>query len=89
VLKSGGLIALGLLELLWLASGGLAQSNYSLRSPDQRIEIRIRTDRRLSYSVLLNGKALMQDATLSLKIDQTTLGLEPKVKGSKQRTVDR
>ncbi len=87
-LKGAVLIAFALLELLWLASAGLAQANYNLRSPDQRIEISIQTGGRLSYSVLLNGKALLQGAMLSLKIDQTTLGLEPKIKGSKQSTVD-
>ena len=82
------LIALALLQLLSLASAAMAQSSYNLRSPDQRIEVRIQTGDRVKYSVLLNGKALLQDATLSLKVDQTTLGLEPRIKAVKNRSVD-
>jgi alpha-glucosidase len=36
----------------------------------------------------LGGKALLKDSTLSLKIDQTTLGLGPVVASAKQRSVD-
>jgi alpha-glucosidase len=66
----------------------MAQSHYSLRSPDRRIEVTIQTGDRIRYSVLLNGKPLLQDATLSITIDQKTLGLEPRVKATKERSVD-
>jgi alpha-glucosidase len=65
-----------------------AQSNYTLRSPDQRLEVKIRLADRIRYDVLLNGKALLQDSTLSLKTESKTLGLEPRVKDTKKRTVD-
>ena len=66
----------------------LAQSSYSLRSPDQRIEVRIRLADRFRYDVLLNGKPLLHDSTLSLKTTSTTLGLSPRVKDEKKRSVD-
>ena len=31
------------LAVLWLTSGAPAQGNYNLRSPDNRIEVKIRT----------------------------------------------
>ncbi len=65
-----------------------AQSSYSLRSPDKRIEIRIRTVPQLRYDVLLKGRALMQDCTLSLDVDHTTLGINPKVISAKETTHD-
>jgi len=65
-----------------------AQSNYNLRSPDQRIEVRIRLADRIRYDVLLNGRFLLQDSTLSLKTESRALGLEPKVKDTKNRSVD-
>ena len=37
-----------------LGQSATAQSNYTLRSPDQRIEVRVRAADRLSYDVLLN-----------------------------------
>src|SRR5271157_6386132 len=77
-----------LLPMLWLTSDALAQSSYELRSPDNRIVIRIRTVDRISYDVLLRGRPLLQDATLALDIDHTSLGLKPKVKGKNERSVD-
>lgn len=74
--------------LVWLAGDVVAQSNYSLRSPDGRIEVKVRTGDRIRYDVLLNGRALVQDSTLSLRIDQRTLGLEPKVKAATERSFD-
>jgi alpha-glucosidase len=71
-----------------LAENAMAQSGYILRSPDQKIEIRIRTEDRLKYDVLLHGKALLQDSSLSIKIDGATLGLKPRVKNTKERTVN-
>jgi alpha-glucosidase len=72
--------------LLVLAGVSAAQSSYDLRSPDNRIEVRIRTAKRIQYDVLLKGRALLQDCTLSLDIDHKTLGLDPKVVASKART---
>src|SRR5437016_14075057 len=72
----------------FVAGHALAQSNYSLRSPDQRIEVRIRLADRIRYDVLLNGKALLQDSTLSLKTSSTILGPNPRVKDAKKRSVD-
>ncbi len=66
----------------------LAQSSYDLRSPDKRIEIRVRTGPQLRYDVLLNSRALMEDCTLSLDVDHTKFGINPKVVSAKERTVD-
>jgi alpha-glucosidase len=66
-----------------------AQSNYSLRSPDQRIEIRVRAADRVSYDVLLNGNPLLQNSTLSININHANLGAGPRVKAAKQRSENR
>jgi alpha-glucosidase len=65
-----------------------AQSSYDLRSPDSRIEIRIRTAERLRYDVLLEGRAVLQDCTLTLDVEHKALGVAPKVADAKQRTND-
>src|SRR5437660_7499385 len=77
-----------LAALLTTAGTVAAQSSYDLRSPDNRIEIRIRTVPAVRYDVLLKGRALLQDCTLSLDIDHKTLGLEPKVRTAKKRSYD-
>jgi alpha-glucosidase len=48
----------------------------------------MRSGDRFNYDVLLNGKPLLQDSALSIKIDQATLGLQPKVKTTTPRAVD-
>jgi len=71
-----------LLVMVWaaiLSGNAAAQSSYDLRSPDGRIEIRIRTAQQISYDLVLNGAAVLRDCPLSLDIDHKTLGLEPRV----------
>ncbi len=65
-----------------------AQASYSLLSPDKRIEIRVRTGDRFSYDVLFKGTVLLQNSTFSIDIDHNTLGLQPKVKTTKERSYD-
>lgn len=73
---------------LALAMTTLAQSSYDLRSPDNRIEVRIRTAPALRYDVLLSGRPLLEDSTLSLDIDHHTLGVNPQVRSAKKRSYD-
>lgn len=67
----------------------MADASYGLRSPDGRIEVRIRAGARIAYGVLLKGKPLLEDSTLSMRIDQNTLGIDPKVKQASERSVNR
>ncbi|MGB6387030.1 MAG: glycoside hydrolase family 97 protein [Terriglobales bacterium] len=71
-----------------LAENAAAQSSYDLRSPDGRIEIRIRTAEQINYDVVLNGAAVLRDCPLSLDIDHKKLGLEPKVLTAKKSSAD-
>src|SRR5467141_571271 len=78
-----------LAPVLWLASDAQAQASYDLRSPDNRIEVRIRTAKNIRYDVLFKGRALLEECTLSLDVDHKKLGLEPKVIKSKERNENR
>ena len=77
-----------LATMLTIAASASAQSSFDLRSPDNRIEIRIRTVPVVRYDLLLKGRALLQDCTLSLDVDHKTLGVDPKVRSSKKRSYD-
>ena len=66
----------------------VAQSSYDLRSPDGRIEVRIRTADRLSYDLILKGTAVLENSTMSLDVDHEKLGVHPKVTEAKPRTSD-
>jgi alpha-glucosidase len=81
-------IFLALAPLFLLPGGAAAQTSYAVRSPDSRIEVRVRVTDRIRYDVLVNGKTLLKDSTLSITVDQKTLGLAPKVKSSKERRYD-
>jgi alpha-glucosidase len=77
-----------LIPLMCLAVHGAAQAEHSLFSPNKEIEVRIRTGDRLQYDVQLKGTPLLQNSTLSIDIDHTTLGLQPKIKAAKERSYD-
>jgi len=77
-----------LVALLCAATESAAQQSYILRSPDQRVEVRVRAGDRVRYDVLLNGKTLLQDSTLSIDIDHKTLGLKPRVSAAKPSAHD-
>ena len=55
-----------------------AQSSYDLRSPDGRIEVRIRTAGQIRYDVVLKGRAVLENSTLSLDVDHKKLGVNAK-----------
>jgi alpha-glucosidase len=78
-------------SLLFVAvfiGGGTAQSSYDLRSPDGRIEIRIRTEGQIHYDIVLKGRAVLEDCTLSLDVEHKKLGVQPKLVEAKERSYD-
>jgi alpha-glucosidase len=77
--------------LLFIASlieNGAAQSSYDLRSPDGRIEIRIRPVGQIRYDLILKGRAVLENSTLSLDVEHKKLGVQPKVIDAKRRSSD-
>src|ERR1700719_4651467 len=77
-----------LLQLLLVAGYTVAQSSYDLRSPNNRVELRIRTANGVRYDVVLGGRAILQDCTLSLDVDHRKLGTEAKVLKHKESSHD-
>jgi len=65
-----------------------AQSSYDLRSPDGRIEVRIRTAGQLRYDLLLKGTTVLENCTLSLDVEHQKLGVEPHVVEAKPSSHD-
>ena len=75
--------------IFWLTALAMAQQDYSLLSPDKRIEIKIHVADRLNYDLLFKGKALLEDSRLSINIDHVELGLNPKVASARESSSDR
>lgn len=75
--------------LLGIASTAFAaQSSYDLKSPDRRIEVRIRTAGQIRYDVLLRGTGVLENSTLSLDVDHKKFGMQPEVIAAKQGSYD-
>jgi alpha-glucosidase len=75
--------------ILMVVAQVTAQTSFSLKSPDGRIEVKIRTAGRIQYDVLYKGRPILQDAQLSMDVDHKNLGGNPKVLGSRQRSNDK
>jgi len=60
--------------VFWTARKTAAQSSFDLKSPDKRIEVRIRTARGVRYDVVLKGRAILEDSSLSIDVDHKTFG---------------
>lgn len=65
-----------------------AESNYTLRSPDDRITVQIHVGTRITYDVALRDHVLLKDSTLSINLDGKTFGENPQVKSTRKNTVD-
>ena len=79
-----------LVGLALLAAGAaMADTNYSLRSPDNRIDVAIRVAKKITYDVSLNGRLLMKDSTLGINIEGKALAENPQVKSAKKDSVDK
>ena len=73
---------------LWFSASTAAQTSFELRSPDNRIQVRIRASAAIQYDVLLGGRTLLENSTFSLDIDHKKLGPQPKVIDLKERASD-
>ena len=63
-------------------------SSFDLLSPDKRIEVRVRTANGIRFDMLLKGRALLEDCSVSMDIDHQKLGAGGRVTGSSERRVD-
>src|SRR5262245_36947987 len=70
-------------------SARAADSNFPLRSPDDRIEVQIHVTNRIAYDVSFNGKPLLKDSSLAMKIGDKTFGENTQLKSSKKNSVDK
>jgi alpha-glucosidase len=82
-------ILFAVLCMVLVGSRAAAESSYSLKSPDKRIEVQIHVTNRIAYDVLLKDRLLLKDSTLSINIDGKTLGENAQVKSTKKDSADR
>jgi alpha-glucosidase len=75
--------------IVFTATFAMADANYSLKSPDNRIDVAIHVAKKITYDVSLNGRLLMKDSTLGINIEGKSLGENPLVKSTKKDSVDK
>src|SRR5689334_14189201 len=73
---------------LFSLSFASAQSSYDLKSPDNRIQVRVRTAGQIRYDVVLKGKAILENSTISMDVEHKKLGIQTKVVDTKTRSND-
>jgi alpha-glucosidase len=87
-MKAIGPLFLILLFFVLFCEIGAAQSSYELRSPDGRIEVKIHVAEDIRYDMILKGRAVLENSTLSLDVEHKKLGVQPRVIDAKPRFSD-
>jgi len=82
-------VAIAFLLVMMAVGGAKAQASYDLRSPNGRVELRIRTANGIRYDVLLGGRAILQDCTLSMDVEHKKLGNGARVLKHTESSQDR
>jgi alpha-glucosidase len=88
-LRQINVVAITLAAFFWGAIRAQAATAYEVRSPSNKIALRIRVGERIEYDLLLNQKLLVKNATLSMDIEHRKLGLNPQVLSATPSTVHR
>ncbi len=79
-----------LIVLMFVAmSTAEAATTYQLASPNHRIALQIRADKRIEYDLVLNGRVLLKNCTLALDVEHRKLGLNPQVLSTTPTSVNR
>ena len=77
--------------IVWACVVTLAQgaNTYRLVSPNQKITLHIRVGQRLEYDLLLDGRLLLEDATMAMTVEHRKLGSNPQVVSTTPTAVNR
>ena len=83
------ILTISICAFVFSISARAADSNFTLRSPDERIEVQIHVTNRITYDVWFSGKSLMKDSSLAIKFGDKTLGENPQLKSTNKNSVDK
>ena len=87
-MKRNSILLLSLIFLFGLSQNVDAEE-YTLYSPDKKIELKITINGSISYSVVFNKKTILSPSTISLTLEnETVLGKDPKVWKTNNRMIN-
>lgn len=70
-------------------AGAVAQKRYSLVSPDGKLSTEITVGKQIEYAISHEGDQLLVNSPLSMQLaDGTQLGVDARVAGAKQKSVN-
>ena len=80
---------IALLIGLWLTISFVQAKNYSLKSPDGKVEVIVDVDQTISYNVLMDGKNIVSSSQLGMKINGNNLpGIKTGIRKVKRTTIN-
>lgn len=71
-----------------LAAGGIEAAEFSVKSPDGKLEAKLEDGKQLAFSVTADGKKLLDRAAIGMSTDRGEFGKDASAKGSKSKSVD-
>ena len=78
----------GLFILLMAFSLGVFAKNYSVNSPNGKIEVTVSVDRGITWSANVSGQAVFDQNEMQLDLGTEALGTNPKVTSAKESSVN-
>lgn len=77
-----------LLTLFALFAGIVHAADYSVQSPDGRLQAVLKSDKEISFSLLYKGKPLFENAKIAMNTDKGSLGEKSELKSVKSVSCD-
>lgn len=62
--------------------------DYVVKSPDGKIQIRVKVDQNISYNVMMDGKEVLSPSVIGLKVNGVLLGQEPRVQKVRRAVIN-
>lgn len=81
----------GFLVLCWMVLMPLSAENVKVSSPDGKLQVQVMTPRngRVYYSVIYNGKKMLEESPLGLNVNYADFTKELKMVGHESKSVDK
>ena len=81
-------VIMTIVAIAGFATAALADKRESLTSPDGNLRVEVNVGDNISYSVFKDDEQILKDCRVCLVVGQESLGIHPRLSGSKHTTID-